>query len=82
MMLPPARRLARYVEPPLDDPRVDRVWAGVSARRVSTWYPRRFAIPAVAAGFALAAVLVLVVRGRSVAPSTPVAGLVLESAAS
>ncbi len=84
MMLPPARRLSRYVEPPLDGKRIDRVWAGVSARRVFTWSPRQVAVPAAAAaaGFALAAVLVLVVRGRSAAPAAPVAGLVVESGAS
>jgi len=84
MMLPPARRLSRYVEPPLDGKRVDRVWAGVSARRVFAWSPRRAVVPAAAAaaGFALAAVLVLVVRGHSAAPATPVAGLVVESGAS
>jgi transmembrane sensor len=78
MMLPPARRLSRYVEPTLDGKRIDRGWAGVSARRVSTWSARRMAAPA-AAGFALAAALLLVVRGRTTAPAAPVAGMVLES---
>jgi len=84
MMLPPARRLSRYVEPPMDGKRVDRVWAGVSARRVLTWSPRKVGMPlaAAAAGFALAAVIALVVRGRTTAPGTPIAGLVLESGAS
>jgi hypothetical protein len=82
MMLPPARRLARYVDPALDEKRVDRVWAGISARRISTWSMRRLALPAGVTAVALAAALVLVARARTMAPAPPLAGLVLESGAS
>ena len=48
MMLPPARRLSRHVEPSLDGRRIDRVWAGIAARRLRTWSMRGLAVPAAA----------------------------------
>ena len=74
---PPARRLARYVEPELDERRIDRVWARIGAPRVHT---SSWRVPAVAAAAVAAVVIaVVVVRGRA-APAS-LAGLVIESGA-
>ncbi len=79
MNLPPARRLASFVEPQVDDRRIDRAWAAVSSRPVRTgltW--KRVALPAMAV--AAAAVVALVV-GHARTPASALAGLVIESAA-
>lgn len=81
MMLQPPRRLARHVEPTLDGKRIDRVWAGISARRASRWSLPRLAVPAAVAGIALAAVLVVATRPHATISTAPLAGLVLESGA-
>jgi TolA-binding protein len=77
MNLPPARRLAGFVEPEVDERRVDRVWARVSQRAGSS----SWRLPALGfAAVAVAALAVLVVRGRAAAPS--LAGMVVESGSS
>jgi transmembrane sensor len=77
MNLPPARRLASYMEPEIDEKRIDRVWAAVSANPVRVWPVWRFA--ALAGVAAAAAVLLLVLRAP--APAFPAAGWVVESSA-
>ena len=79
MNLPPARRLASFVEPQVDDRRIDRAWAAVSSRPVRTgptW--KLVALPAMAV--AAAAVVALVV-GHARTPASALAGLVIESTA-
>ncbi len=75
MMPQPPRRLARFVEPDVDDKRIDRVWAAVASRPVRSWPVWRMTA---FAGAALAvAVVVLVLRARP-GPSD-LAGVVVES---
>jgi len=76
-MIPPARRLAGFIEPEVDERRIDRVWARMGPTRAgSSWRLPAFAFAAVA----VAATAVLVVRGHAAAPS--LAGMVVESGAS
>lgn len=78
MNLPPARRLARFVEPEVDDRRIDRVWARVGPARSPSW---SWSLPALAvSAVAVAALAVVVVRGRTSAPS--LSGMMVESGAS
>ncbi len=79
MNLPPARRLASFVEPQVDDRRIDRAWAAVSSRPVRTgptW--KLVALPAMAVA-AAAVVALVVTHARTSAPA--LAGMVIESAA-
>jgi transmembrane sensor len=80
MTLHPPRRLARFVEPDVDDKRVDRVWASVSSRPVRSWSPWRTAELAGALVAAVAVVLLLVARPRSTA--SDLTGVVVESGSS
>ena len=63
MNLSPARRHARFVEPEVDEKRIDRVWARVEPARASVWSWRMPAL--VAAGLVAAVVAVVLVRGRA-----------------
>jgi transmembrane sensor len=75
MTLPSARRLARHVEPAVDEARVDRAWAAIAPRRSFALGMRP--LPWVLAGAALlAGILVLARPWRA---SAPVAGFVVES---
>jgi transmembrane sensor len=74
MTLPPARRLARYVEPPVGEKRLERMWGAVASARVSKWPVWR--IPSLAAGVLALALAVLVLRGRPAGPT--LAGMVIE----
>ena len=75
MTLQPPRRLARFVEPDVDDKRVDRVWASIGSRRLRPWPVWR--MTAFAGAAAVAAVLVVLLRPRQSA--SDLAGVVLES---
>lgn len=77
MNLPPPRRLAAFVEPAIDEKRIDRVWAAVSDNPVRVWPVWRFAA---LSGVAVAAV-VLVLVFRAHVPASPTAGWVFESGA-
>ncbi len=79
MNLPPARRLASFVEPQVDDRRIDRAWAAVSSRPVRTrptW--KLVALPALAVA---AAAIVALVVGHARTPASALAGMVIESTA-
>jgi TolA-binding protein len=78
MSLPPARRLARFVEPEVDERRVDRVWARVGSARAGTWSWTLPAFAIAAVGTAVTAIVVM--RGHTSAPS--LSGMVVESGAS
>jgi transmembrane sensor len=74
MNLPPSRRLASFVEPALDERRIDRAWAAVSSRRVFAWPSWKITlVPALA----VALVVALVVRART--PPAQLAGMVVEA---
>ena len=77
MTLPPPRRLSRFVEPDVDDRRVDRVWASVESRPVRSWPAWR--MTAFAGALVATAVVVIVLRpwGRA----GDLAGVVVESGA-
>jgi transmembrane sensor len=77
MNLPPSRRLASFVEPDVDDKRIDRTWAAVSSRPLRAWPSWRGAVVPGVVFAAAAAVLLLVVRART--PASALAGLVIES---
>jgi transmembrane sensor len=80
MNLPPPRHLAPFVDPGVDDKRIDRAWGAIASRPVRTGSPWRIA--RLAGALALVAVvvaIVVVVRGRP-APSS-LAGVVFESGA-
>jgi transmembrane sensor len=77
MTLQPPRRLARYVEPDVDDKRVDRVWGSVASRPMRAW-PSWTMIAAAAGAVVTAGVLAfLVLRPKPTA--TDLAGVVVES---
>ena len=79
MMLHPPRRLARFVEPDVDDRRVDRVWAAVASRPMRSWSLWRMAE---LAGAVLAiAALILAARSQRAANDLANArvGVVVES---
>jgi transmembrane sensor len=80
MTLPPPRRLARFVEPDVDDRRVDRVWASVSSRPVRSWSAWRAAELGGALVAAAAVVLLLVARPRPI--GNDLAGVVVETGSS
>jgi transmembrane sensor len=67
--------LARFVEPDVDDKRVDRVWASVASRPVRMWPAWR--MTAFAGAVVIAAVLVLLLRPRQ--RGSDLAGVVVES---
>jgi len=75
MTLHSPRRLARFVEPDVDDKRIDRAWATVSSQPVRSWPVWR----TMALAGALAAVAVLVVVMRSRPTANDLAGVVVES---
>jgi TolA-binding protein len=78
MTLHPPRRLARFVEPDVDDERVDRVWASIGTRPVRSWPVSR--MTALTGAVAIAAALVVLARSR---PATSdLTGLVFESGTS
>jgi transmembrane sensor len=78
MNLPPARRLARFVEPEVDERRVARAWARVGSARGRSW---SWTLPALAVtAVAVAVLAVVVVRGHASAPT--LSGMVIESGAS
>jgi transmembrane sensor len=80
MNLPPARRLASFVEPQVDDKRIDRAWAAVSSCPIRAGFSWKLvALPATVV--AAAAVIGLVVERAQTAPPA-LAGMVIESAAS
>jgi transmembrane sensor len=79
MSLRTSRRLARYMEPDVDDRRIDRVWAVVSSSPVRSWPGWRFTALAGAVA-AATAVVMLLLRTRSAAPA--LAGVVVESGSS
>ena len=78
MNQPPSRRLARFVEPNVDDKRIDRVWAGVASRPTRSWPAWR--LTAVAGVGAAAVVVLLLARSRATSPA--LAGVVVESGSS
>lgn len=78
MMLPPTRRLARYVEPHVAEDRVDRLWAAVEARRPRSWPAWR--MPTLTAAFAAVAVMAVLVHARRATPPVT-SGIVVESGA-
>jgi TolA-binding protein len=81
MTLPPSRRLAAFVEPTVDDARIDRAWAAV-ARQPSA-LPRPYLGPILVGGIALGVAIVAIVvvaRGRAAGPS--LAGVVFEAGSS
>ncbi len=80
MTLPPPRRLARFVEPDVDDRRVDRVWASVSSRPVRSWSVWRAA--ELAGAFVAAAAVVLLVVARPRPSASDLTGVVFESGTS
>lgn len=71
----PPRRLARFVEPDVDDKRVDRVWESVASRPMRSWPVWR--MTAFAGAVVATAVLVLLLRPRQTA--SDLAGVVVES---
>jgi hypothetical protein len=75
MTLQPPRRLARFVEPDVDDKRLDRVWESVASRPVRSWPVWR--MTALAGAVVATAVLVLLLRPRQSA--SDLAGVVVES---
>jgi TolA-binding protein len=78
MNLPPARRLASFVEPQVDDKRIDRAWSAVSSRPAHAGFSWKLvALPATVV--AAAAVIALVVE-RAHTPPAALAGMVIESA--
>lgn len=78
MNLPPARRLARFVEPEVDERRSDRVWARVGSARGRSW---SWSLPVFAVTAVAAAVMaVVLVRGHASGPL--LSGMVVESGAS
>jgi transmembrane sensor len=78
MTLHPPRRLARFVEPDLDDKRVDRVWASIDSHPVRSWPAWRMTV--LVGAVAVAALVAVLVRPRSVA--SDLAGVVFESGSS
>jgi hypothetical protein len=78
MTLHPPRRLARFVEPDVDDKRVDRVWAAIASHPVRSWPAWR--MTALAGAIAVAAVVAVLARPRPVA--SDLAGVVFESGSS
>jgi transmembrane sensor len=75
MTLQPPRRLARFVEPDVDDKRVDRVWSSIASRPVRSWPVWR--MTAFAGAVVIAAVLAVLLRPRQRA--SDLAGVVIES---
>jgi transmembrane sensor len=75
MTLQPPRRLARFVEPDMDDKRVDRVWESVASRPMRSWPVWR--MTAFAGAVVAIAALVLLLRPRQTASN--LAGVVVES---
>jgi transmembrane sensor len=72
-----SRRLAAYVEPDIDERRIDRVWAQVSSHPARTWPRWRLAaLPAFSVAAGVAAAL-LVVHART--SSQEMKGVVVES---
>jgi hypothetical protein len=82
MTLPPSRRLAEFVEPEVDDQRIDRAWAAVARQPFVVPRPYRGAVLAggIAALTVAVVAIVLVARGRAASPS--LAGVVFEAGSS
>ena len=71
----PPRRLARFVEPDVDDRRVDRVWASIASLPVRSWPAWR--MTALTGAVVVAAAVVVLLRPRPT--SNGLEGVVIES---
>ena len=80
MTLPPPQKLSQYVDPPVDQSRIERVWNRVASRQTdgrlgARWRPVWWVPSFAAAGLALALGVVLL-RNRSATPT--LTGMVIE----
>jgi transmembrane sensor len=80
MTLPPPQKLSRYVDPPVDESRVDRVWNRIASSRTEQAPGARFRpvwwVPSLAAASLALALGLVLMRNRPAAPT--LTGMVIE----